>query len=44
MGDVCEPIGDLTPVVNTAVTLLVELRKRVQRIVPVHARDLSIPG
>jgi hypothetical protein len=44
MGDVCEPTGDLTPVVNTAVTLLVELRKRVQRIVPVHAQDWSIPG
>lgn len=39
MGDVSEPTGDLTPVVNTAVTLPVELSKRVQRIVPVHAQD-----
>lgn len=44
MGDVCEPTGDLTPVVNAAVTLLVELRARVQRILPVHAHDWSIPG
>jgi len=44
MGDVCEPTADLTPVVNTAATLMAELRARVKRILPVHAQDWSIPG
>jgi hypothetical protein len=43
MGDVCAPTGDLTPVINTTVTLLVELHRLVQRIVPGHAQDWSIP-